>query len=264
MAAQDPNAGRMSFLPEDYIQRRIEHRTNLICLSLFAVVLMGVVGAYLVTKGQRAEVMKAQHRINQEYAEAAKRLAQLSELQQRRQQLLSKARVTATLIEPIPRSNLLAELINRMPASLSLLEYDLGSKRLAPPRPPKPKKGRSVMANAREATKTADALPPAPKYLVSVTLVGMAPTDIQVAQYMARLARSPLLDQVDLAYSETARVAGLTMRRFKITLTADIDADIRNIEPLLREDEPGELRNGFTESMQAGVDPVAPMGHTGD
>ena len=41
-----------TFLPEDYLAQKAERRTNLICLALFAVVMMAVVGAFLVTNRQ--------------------------------------------------------------------------------------------------------------------------------------------------------------------------------------------------------------------
>ena len=34
---------KMSFLPEDYLEKRIELRANMICLSLFAVVLVAII-----------------------------------------------------------------------------------------------------------------------------------------------------------------------------------------------------------------------------
>ncbi len=263
MMPKEYNRNNMSFLPEDYIQKRVERRTNLICLSLFGVVLIGVVGAYVVTNGQRMQVLKDQKQINAQYAEAAKSLAQLTELQQRRKQLLSKAQVTATLIEPVPRSNLLAELINRMPGTVTLTECKLASKKLAAPKP-KPVAAASALANAKQAAEQkqqAKAAPAAPRYLVTITMEGLAPTDIQVAQYMTELARCELLDEVDLAYSEAERVDDITMREFKVVMTLDEAADVRLIEPLLapgdgndREVEPAIKRNVFGRTrLQASV-----------
>ncbi len=258
MSQRIDQSGNLSFLPEDYIQRRVEQRTNLICLTLFAVVLVGVVGAYLVTKGQRVEVLRRQKQISADYAEAAKRLAQLTELRDRKQQLLSKAQITATLIEPVPRSNLLAELINRMPGTLSLSECSLKSKKLASPKRVTPQ-NQSALANARAAAQQKKqnpepAQPAAPRYLVTVNLVGLAPTDIQVAQYMASLARCPLLDEVDLVYSEAGQVNDLTMRRFKIVMTLNPNADIRVIDPLIADPPPDLPRHGFGRpALQASV-----------
>lgn len=247
----------MSFLPDDYVERRVEQRTNLICLSLFAVVLAAVLGAWAVTSNQRREVLKEQQAINAEYAEAAKRIAQLNELQQTKRELVRKARITHTLVEPIPRSNLLAELINRMPGTLSLLEMELSSKQLVT-RLPRRGQQQSAMANARQrntaagnGADTAEQAPPAPRYQVEVELVGVAPTDIQVAQYMAALARCQLLDEVDLVYSEEKNIDEVVMRKFKVVMTLDPEVDIREIEPFVAE---GRLETQSAMGGFAGVD----------
>lgn len=226
-----------SFLPEDYVERRVELRTNLICLSLFGVVLMGVAGAYLMTRNERTEVLKQQEKINLQYAEAAQRLAQLEELRQQKRLLLRKAQISATLVEPVPRSNLLADLINRMPDSLSLLDLELTSKKLAAPRvAPDPKK--SAMANKKKSRESQDsdepAPPPVPKYRVTMSIVGVAPTDMQVASFMASLARSPLFSEVDLLFSEKKNMGDTPMRRFKVRTVLSNQVDVRSLEPLIQ------------------------------
>ena len=41
-----------SFLPEDYLAQKTERRTNLICLTLFAIVMLGVFAAFWITNRQ--------------------------------------------------------------------------------------------------------------------------------------------------------------------------------------------------------------------
>jgi len=247
---------KMSFLPEDYIERRVEMRTNVICLSLFGVVLAAVLGAYFVTSSQRSEVLDRQQEINAAFTEAAQRIAQLDELQQQKVALMRKARVTATLIEPVPRSNLLAELINRMPASLSLNEFEMTSKEIAiAPVTVAVKPKGSAMSAANKANEDAGpAIPDVPRFHVELSLVGTAPTDIQVAQYMASLARCPLLAEVDLVYSEETRIEDASFRKFKIDMVLNPDADVRQIEPLIVD---RNQRNPMAGS--AAVDPSAPL-----
>lgn len=243
----DRAADKVSFLPADYVNRKIESRTNVICLSLFGVVLIAVVGAYMVTAGQRAAVLTQQKLINASFADAAKRIQQLDELQAQKKDLLHKAQVTATLVEPVPRSNLLAELINRSPESVTLQELELKSRKLMPANPLASARNGSAMAAARQAANTGpeDAHPAAPafeapRFAVEVSVVGVAPTDIQVAQYMASLARCELLTDVDLVFSEETRVTDLAMRKFRIDMKLDESADVRSIEPMIAErDEAG-------------------------
>jgi len=247
---------QMSFLPEDYVERRIQRRTNVICLSLFGVVLVAVVAAYFVSRGERDAAVAEQQRLTEAFDEAASRINKLEELQQSKRDLLHKARVTAALIEPIPRSNLLADLTNRMPGSASIAELEMQSKKIAKARS---SANQGLSAAQRQAAKKkgkeaeAENEPPkpeAPEYRTSLTLIGMAPTDIQVSQYMASLARSPLMREVDLVYSEEAQVDDVTMRRFRIDMQLDPEADVRALEPLVAERND---RQGLPD--QAGLNP---------
>jgi Tfp pilus assembly protein PilN len=245
---------QLSFLPEDYVERRKEQRTNLICLSLFGVVLIGVVGAYLVTMRQRADVRQQRTAVNHAYAEAAKRLEQLEKLQQQRAAMLRKAEITRTLVEPVPRTFLLADLINRMPATLSLFECSFNSKNITPP--PSIDSKKSAMANAQKPAKPPE--PATPRTLVTVSLVGVAPTDVQVAQYMSQLARSQLVADVNLVYSEETKINESFMRKFRIDMTLNEKADVRTIQPLLVE------RKIKHNPMQSDSVTALPAGKTGD
>ena len=117
-----------SFLPEDYVEKKTQRRTNLISISLFVIVMGFIIGAFVVTDRQRVEVAQLQQQVNKEFEEAAKRLEQLNDLQARKQEMIRKARITAMLIERLPRSLILADLINQMPTTLSLLELELQTK----------------------------------------------------------------------------------------------------------------------------------------
>ena len=129
----DGGAGA-SFLPEDYIERKTERRANLIYLTLFAVVIFSVVGAFFVTNRQWATVKSQQQAINARYTKAAQDIELLKSLEAQKQQRMAKAELTMALIEKAPRSLLLAELINRMPEKLTLLEFEIDSKRIEPPK----------------------------------------------------------------------------------------------------------------------------------
>jgi hypothetical protein len=230
------NDQQLSVLPEDYIQRRRERRTNVMCIGLFAVVLAGLVGAYVVSSTQRRGVLEEQRRINAAYTSAAKRISELDQLHANKQTLMRKAKVTASLIEPVPRSVLLAELVNRMPEGVSFVELKLTSEKMAAETATVAIGGNgSALSKAKDKDKQKDAEPAGPqpiRYHCDLQLIGAAQTDIQVAQYMASLARCPLLDEVDLVYSEEKRAADRAERRFRIDLTIDPGADARKIDPL--------------------------------
>lgn len=245
-----PPAGQ-SFLPDDYIQRRTENRTNLIAISLFAIVTLGVIGAFLVTSRQWHDVKRHQEAINVRYAQAAKDIEQLKQLEERKDALLQKAELTTALIERVPRSILLAELINRMPQDATLLEMEVKSVRQQAPTAPaaadtKGKKGKDAAKTSRTkggkdakggeaATEEKEAKPviAPPRFATTLILVGVTTTHNSVAQYVAELQRCQLLTDVDLKFSEKAVIQDQELNRFRIEAKLRNEADARRITPLV-------------------------------
>jgi hypothetical protein len=221
-----------SFLPEDYLEGRAQRRTNLLSLGLFALVLAGITAAAAFGERQRTQVSQLQAQVNSQFEDAAKRLDQLDELQTRKQQMIQKAKVTAALLERVPRTLVLSELINNMPATLSLLEFNLDTRVVTQ---------RITAATALdkaklEAKKKAEALGgdfdvDVPPTEVGVQIVGVAPTDVQVAQFMTALGRCELFTDLNLVFSEETLLSDHTMRKFRIEMKVNQDVDVQRIVP---------------------------------
>lgn len=229
-----------SFLPEDYLAQRAERRSNAISLALFVVVMAGVFGAFLVTNRQWTQIKAAQRSINAQYQEAALKIEELNELESQRTKMLNKAELAVALVERVPRSILLAELINRMPPKLSLTEFELKStlqKSIAPP--PSQATGRlnasggdPARAPTREEAMEERKVEP-PRYLVEIAMVGLAPTDLEVSRYMAELIDHKLLRDVTLKYSVQTLVDEAQMQEFRVEMILNPDGDVRAMEPLI-------------------------------
>ncbi|MHC4415100.1 MAG: PilN domain-containing protein [Planctomycetota bacterium] len=230
-----------SFLPEDYLDQKAERRTNIISLTLFGIVMIAVFAAFLVTNREWSNVKDDQQRINVKYQEAAVQIERLNELERQKDQVLNKAELAAALVERVPRSILLAELISRMPPGLGLLELKLKSDEIKAAREPVVRnavgrlKGPERAKTREEAAKEPKKIE-APRFRIALTLVGVAPTDLEVSRYMAQLNAHPLLHDVRLEYSEERDFEGSKMRKFEIKMTLDPDADVREMAPLIKRD----------------------------
>jgi Tfp pilus assembly protein PilN len=227
-----------SFLPEDYLDQKAERRTNLISLSLFGIVMVSVFAAFLVTNRQWSQVKTARASINDQYEDAAVQIERLNELEEQKNQMLSKARLAAALVERVPRSVLLAELINRMPPRLGLVEFELKSQKIkAARKEPKRRATTRRMGPTRAMTReeaeqlAEDKKIEPPRYQVSLTMVGVAPTDVEVSRYISELNTFELLKDVNLEYSEERKFEGDKMRQFEIKMTLNPDADVRDLAP---------------------------------
>ena len=257
-----------SFLPEDYLDQKAERRTNMISLSLFGIVMISVFAAFLVTNRQWSHVRKARASINAQYEDAASQIKRLNELEAQRDQMLNKAKLAAALVERVPRSILLAELINRMPPRMGLLKFVLSSDKIKVAAPKKarkrtgrlkrPTKGRTREQIAREqggGPKQVNV----PRYRVAVTLVGVAPTDVEVSRYIAALNAHPLLQDVILKYSQERTVDDSRMRQFEIQMKLNDKLDVRDVAPMIRgKTEPMSGQTMITPSIDGSIAAVLP------
>jgi hypothetical protein len=159
----------------------------------------------------------------------------------------------------------MAELINRMPERLALLDFEMKSEKAkAPNSPPAGQtdsSGRLIASTRPEKPKTlaeagekAQKITP-PKYDVTITMVGVAPTDLEISRFMTALNTYSLVRQVTLDYSEQKEVQGRTMRQFKIAMILDSEADVRVVDPLVVP----RIKNPMSDDVQFNA-PMAGVG----
>lgn len=230
-----------TFLPEDYVARKAELRANFLSLTLFGVVMFGVVGAFFVTNRQWLKVRDEQKAINVLYTQEAQKIDQLKQLEKQKVEMLEKAEITTALIEKVPRSVFLSELIGPMPEQITLLTLDLKSKRIieAPPAAAKagPKTVKSLAGKPKPtaAAKPGDKPPEppekvkAPRFEYTLTLVGLATANEQIADYLAALQTCQLLERVEIQYIKESKVGERQLRKFEIVARLRPNADARNL-----------------------------------
>ncbi|NRA57318.1 MAG: PilN domain-containing protein [Phycisphaerales bacterium] len=233
------------FLPEDYVQRKAEGRANTIGLTLFCAVMGTVVAAFFVTNRSWKTVHEEREAIAVQYTAAEPEIELLIKLEERKEQMLQKAEIVTALIEPVPRSILMAELVTRMPEDMTLLTVELHGRRVADAAPTKEDDSRSKRSSARgrragslggtrtgasaDEAETAKILPP--RYQYSLTLNGVTPENGDIADYLDALKLSPLLRRVELHFAEPHKMNDIELRKFEITAEIDPRADARGIDP---------------------------------
>ncbi|MCC6581602.1 MAG: PilN domain-containing protein [Phycisphaeraceae bacterium] len=210
-----------NFLPDDYLEQRAQRRANGISLVLFVIVMAGVCGAFAVSRQQQQDVRRLQEAVNQRYQQAADRLEQLDQLRDKKRQMIHKARIAAGLVERVPRSVILAELTNNMPLSVSLLELNLDTKVVTPP------VTATTALDKAKADRKEPAQPETPRSDILIDLTGVAPTDVDVAQFMTALSLSSLFTDLNLVFSQQVTIDQHDMRKFRVSLKIRDDVDAR-------------------------------------
>jgi len=232
---RNKGSAERSFLPEDYLEKRAERRTNFLALTLFLVVMVGVTGAFLVTNRQWNDVRHYQEAINVRYSQAAQEIEQLKTLEAQKAELLGKAELTTALIERVPRTILLAEIINRMTEDMTILEFELKSKRIASLpsaiTAPVNRGSASITRTSPNAAATMSApAVTAPEYHTKVIIIGVTTNHNNVAKFGAALQEFPLLANVELMFSEVTKIKSQDMNKFRIEADIRRGADARRLE----------------------------------
>jgi hypothetical protein len=248
---------QLSFLPDDYLETKRRRRTNFICALLFLVLMSGIgVGFTFIEKSLRIAA-KEHEDVSKQFADAASRIEQERQMQEKQARMNAQAELTASLVERVPRSVLLAELTKARPAGVSFLDLNLDSKVRAstPSGGGGGGGGKTQFEMKRAAAAAAEgggsaqpgggaAVAKGKAYDVSIRLTGMADTDVQVAQFLAKLNQSKLVRDVNLIISDEFTVNDAKLRKFQIDMQVDPAAEV---DP---DSAPASLAPGNTAAVE--------------
>ncbi len=203
----------INFVPDDYVQSTESRRTNFMCLILFMVVMAALGGSFATIKVRQRACQVQEDLVNTRMAEAREAIKKFEELQKKRKEMMKTALTTKELLEPVPRSILLAALTNDLPAGVSLLKLGLVQKE------PKGVSRTVTTTKYKAAKKDGAAEEPVSREKLLEThidITGTAPSDLQVASYIERLSFSSLLRDVALVESKERKVDDTVFRQFKL------------------------------------------------
>ena len=207
----------INFVPDDYIQNNESRRTNLMYLILLVVIMMALGGSFITIKIRQRACATKEKLVNSRMTKMQEAIKQFDDLQVKKRAMMKTALTTAELLEPVPRSILLASLTNNLPAGVSLLKLNMIQKE------PKPKpNSHAATISKYQATQVEkkvaqDKLSPEQLLETLIEIEGMAPSDLQVASYIECLSNSSLLDNVALVESKEFKIDDSTFRQFKLT-----------------------------------------------
>lgn len=209
----------INFVPDDYTQNNESRRTNLIYLVLFAVVMTALGGSFVSIKIRQRACRTSEELINARMTEKKEEIKQFEELQTKKREMMKAALTTAELLEPVPRSILLASLTNNLPPGVSLSEVKLVQKQ-SKQNPAVAKTSKFQATQAQKATtQSQSSAPDNPEKLLEthIDIGGLAPSDLEVASYIEQLSNSSLLDNVALVESKEFKLQDSTLRQFKLS-----------------------------------------------
>jgi len=216
----------INFVPEDYIQSNKSQKINLVCLVLLLLVMAGLGGSFLSIKIRQHAIDVQEKVVNEKMAQAKERITQFEEFQRKRKEIMKTALTTTELLEPVPRSVLLASLTNKLPGGVSLVSLKLIQKE--PKNVQQSPKAGNKYAQEQAKKNAANEVKPSKEQLMEtyISIEGIAPTDLQVASYIRNLSNSTLLDNVAMVESKEFKNKELTFRLFKLTAMLKRDVQV--------------------------------------
>ena len=209
----------INFVPDDYVQSNESRRANLMCLVLFSVVMAALGGSFATIKIRQKACSAEESLVNAKMARMQEAIQKFEELQARRKEMMKTALTTAELLEPVPRSVVLASLTNNLPTGVSLvklnvIQQDPGK---GTTRRRKTPNNKYQAAKGQSGAESDSKLSPEQRLETHMDIEGMAPSDLQVADYIERLGNSVLLDNIALVESVEKKIEDTAFRHFKLT-----------------------------------------------
>jgi hypothetical protein len=207
----------VNFVPDDYAQGNECRRTNFMYIVLFAVMMIALGGSYGAIMIRQHACSASEKVANDRLAKMQEAIKQFEKLQTKRREMMKTALTTAELIEPVPRSIVLASLTNNLPQGVSLSELKLVQKQPTQgSRSPRTTSRYEAAQNASQQD-SSEATNPEKLLETHIQIGGVAPSDLQVAAYIESLGQSTVLDSVALVESKELKVESNTFRQFKLT-----------------------------------------------
>lgn len=220
----------LNFIPSDYIEKKLARKANLLCAIL--VVAVGLAMAVLLVVLSLAEdaLQDEETAIAGKVADASAQVETWKKFQTDRVALLDRAGKAAKLLAPLPRSRILAEVVQALPAQTTVLELSVAEETVTVIEAAKPEAAKKPGEKDKGPPKPAaargkkGALAEKQQDVTKLRMVGLAPRDIEVASLIASLSNSPYFDQVELPVSEDFAVGNRVLRKFEVLFVLSGDA----------------------------------------
>lgn len=185
----------VDFLPEKIKQQRVRRRqlTRQGYLLVVCVIAMGALGYIRQVRISRAEahIILLGHRVTN----VRQQLAMRADLERQRAKLLIKKRIDDLLGSRVNTLDLQAELERVLPPSMTLTRLSIQAVEVrVPVMPVRADVAHAAPGMRRQKEKTVKR--------VRVSLTGLAPTDVAVANFIGQLSASPVFEDVNMDYTK--------------------------------------------------------------
>ncbi len=215
---------QIDFLPASFLQRQ-ERNTRLLRQSVIVgLMLLCLVGAHVVLDRRTARLEDQAAYLEQEAQALALQVQESVKLNRQRTELMRRLRLQQELMPPMTPSQLLALIGEALPESSNLVSLSLVDTT--------PTNLRQAAASGSSgdgqgiAEQGQTATVKRVRSSMQIALVGLAPSDVEVADFFGGLVELPVFENGKLLYSRPTRIGPLLAREFRVELEAPLDRRI--------------------------------------
>jgi Tfp pilus assembly protein PilN len=198
----------LEFLPAWYPALRRKRRWMTLQAWLTGAVLITLGFWMLLAQRNVHAAQSTLDNIHGQLQQTDQELHRLSELQALKQQMSQQAQIVASLGPHVPTVRILNELEQLMPPEMALLDLSLTTQTQSEPT--------DVLAKAAGAQPTL-------MRVMHFRLHGVSPTDVDLGNFLARLAGVPYFSDIAMVYSRDRADSGHRMREFEVTFAIHLD-----------------------------------------
>lgn len=198
----------IDFLPERIKEQRARRRRlirqgHLLAVCLGALVVLGYIRQARLGRAEAQLVL-----LGQRVSNVRRQLAMRDDLERQQAELLIKKRIDDLLGSRVNTLDLLAELESVLPASVTLTCLDIEAVEVrVPVKPVKVGVPQAVGRAHRPKEKRINR--------VRLSLTGLAPTDVAVANFIGQLSASPVFEDVSMGYTKNVIFQKHVAREFQ-------------------------------------------------
>ena len=199
----------VEFLPEWYPKVRKRRRVLALQAWVTLILVCGLgLWMLLVQRNVRAQELTLTH-LSNDLRQSETECQRLDDLLAMQRQLGQQDQIFVKIGRPIESTHVITTLAEIMPPDMALLGLSLDSQEQAVPS----RTGLAARAQAEKKEKESK---------LNFRLHGVAPTDVDLAEFLAKLTARPFFKRVELIYSHERQDAGRVMREFEVAFAIDL------------------------------------------
>jgi Tfp pilus assembly protein PilN len=198
----------VEFLPDWY--PKVRQRRRMVALQAWiTLILVAGLGLWMILVQQNVHAReKTLKGLTTDLEQTETQLHRLEDLLALQRQLGQQDQIFIKIGRPMEATRVMSALAEMMPRDMALLQLSLDSEEA-------PKVTGKLAAKAAADKKNMESS-------LKFRMQGVAPTDVDLAEFIAKLTGKPFFKQVELMYSHERQDSGRVMREFEIAFVMDL------------------------------------------